>query len=315
MKHQLSKITPRVVANALRQAEKDLERPEATNEPIFVQVRPQDIRERLELFQPRRPGYGTRELDAAYVRKLKTRIERKGELDPVLVVKFKTTNPYTGVADGHEWVIVDGHHRKEAYLRLKRTEPIKCEWFPGTVREAMDASLSRNEKVHLEVDQGDKAEAAWTRTLLDWNGKNWSSSKSEIVHLTGCGEGSVAEMRRCVKWHNNFRTGVDQNPTGELLVRTLGPDLSVHSWNKVKQTKQGWTEQEWNVNDAAARMARNLTMRMTNKLSENPEVTAQALWLYDREAYPKLVEAMQTYLRSQQETERDEEDQGAFGEL
>ena len=52
--------------------------------------------------------------------------------------------------------------------------------------------------------------------------------------------------------------------------------------------------------------------RLTDTLSRDPEVTARALWLYDRDQYPKLIEAMQQHLRSQQATERAEEDQAAY---
>jgi hypothetical protein len=131
MKHQLGKISPRDTAQALKIAEAQLERPEVSNGgPVFVQVRPQDIKERLELFQPRRPGWGTRTLDAKHVNSLATRITRKGELDPVVVVKLSS-----------DWVVVDGHHRIAAYLKLKWKDTIKCEWFAGTVRDATDEML------------------------------------------------------------------------------------------------------------------------------------------------------------------------------
>jgi hypothetical protein len=302
MKHQLSKITVLDTVEALRDAEAQLEKPEVTNGgPVYAQVRPQDIGERLELFQPRRPGYGLRKLDTKHVNKLATRITRKGELDPVLVVRL-----------GHQWVVVDGHHRVAAYLKLKRTEPIKCEWFAGTVREAMDASLICNEKAHLEVDQADKAETAWARTLMDWNGKTWSSSKREVVILTGAGDGTVAQMRRVVKWHHNFRAGTDKHPTGEKLLTALGPDLRRHSWQKVKAVLLDVTPREWDMNDAAAKLARNLVTRMTTKLSEDPEVTARALWLYDRDLCPRLIEALQEHMKSEMEEERDLEDQAAY---
>ena len=59
MKHQLSKISVHDTAEALQAAEARLERPEANGgAPVYVQVKPKDIGERLELFQPRRPGYG-----------------------------------------------------------------------------------------------------------------------------------------------------------------------------------------------------------------------------------------------------------------
>jgi hypothetical protein len=201
MKHQLSKITVADTAKALQDVEARLERPKVNGEgPVYVQVKPKDIGERLELFQPRRPGYGTRTLETKYVNALATRITRKGELDPVTVVKLKN-----GLKrGGHEWIIVDGHHRRAAYLKLKRKEAITCEWFAGSAREATDESLRRNEKIHLRVDQGDKAEEAWKRTLLGWG------SKAEVVRITGCGEGTVAKMRRAAVWHQkHVRSGED----------------------------------------------------------------------------------------------------------
>jgi hypothetical protein len=79
------------------------------------------------------------------------------------------------------------------------------------VREATDESLRRNEKTHLEVDQGDKAEEAWKRTLLGWG------SKAQVVNLTGCGEGTVAKMRRAFEWHRKHVTRAQQTPMGEQL--------------------------------------------------------------------------------------------------
>src|SRR6266851_1630121 len=127
MKHQLSKIKVIDTVKALQEAETQIVRPEATGGTVYVQVRPQDIRERLELFQPRRPGWGTRKLETKHVNDLGVRITRKNDMDPVLIVKL-----------GHEWVVVDGHHRIAAYLKLKHPKPIKCEWFAGSVRAAMD---------------------------------------------------------------------------------------------------------------------------------------------------------------------------------
>ncbi len=299
MKHQLGKITAHVTAKALREAEALLIRPEVTDgRPVYVEVKPQDIRERLELFQPRRPGWGTRTLDTKHVNNLKTRITRKGELDPVLVVKLATINPYTGEIDGDEWVVVDGHHRLEAYRKAKHTEPIRCQWFPGSVREAMDASVHRNEKVHLPIDQGDKAEAAWTRTLLDWNGTGWRSSKVQVVTLTGSSDGTVATMRRTLKQHHSYATGMerDRNAIGERLYTVLGPDLSKYPWSKVNTVRLDLSAKQETVKDAAAKLSRQLNSRMANLHSMDPEVTAEALWLFDRENCPQLVSALQAVI-------------------
>jgi hypothetical protein len=305
MKHQLGKIKPLDTVQALRSAEAGLVRPEGTGGgPVFVHVPPQDIRERLELFQPRRPGWGTRTLETKHVNELAKRINLKGDMDPVLLVKI----------DDH-WVVVDGHHRLAAYRKLKHTDPIECEWFTGSAREAMDESLKRNEKAHLRVDQGDRAEAAWARTLIDWDGNTWRSSKKQVVTLTGCSEGVVAHMRRVVRWHYEHATGQAQTPMGETLCEALGHDLRKHSWNKVHGVAVGLTPKEANIDDAAAKLSRNLTTRMTTKLSEDPEVTAHALWLYDRDLCLLLVDALQRCIKEKTKAERGDEDQASYEDL
>jgi hypothetical protein len=122
------------------------------------------------------------------------------------------------------------------------------------VREAADESLRRNEKTHLEVDQGDKAEEAWKRTLLGWG------SKADVVNLTGCGEGTVAKMRRAARWHQNQVTGAERTPMGEKLYAAFGRDLRVHSWSKVNGVLLDLTPTQWDKNDAAAKLARNLVL-------------------------------------------------------
>jgi hypothetical protein len=305
MKHQLSKIRVIDTQRALREAEAQLVRPERNEgRPAFVHVPPQDIRERLELFQPRRPGWGTRTLETKHVNELAKRIKLKGDMDPVLIVKI-----------GNQWVVVDGHHRLAAYRKLKHTDPIKCQWFAGSARAAMDESLRRNEKTHLRVVQGDKAEAAWARTLMDWDGNSWRTSKKQVVTLTGCSEGVVAHMRRVVRWHHGHVTRQEQTPMGETLCQALGDDLRKHSWNKVHGVAVGLTPKQSNLNEAAAKLARNLTTRMTTKLSEDPEVTAHALWLYDRDLCPALLDALQRRIDKEAKGEQGDEDQAAYEEL
>jgi hypothetical protein len=195
-------------------------------------------------------------------------------------------------------VVSAEHHRIAAYLKLKCAETIKCEWFAGSVREAADEGLRRNEIVHLRVDQGDKAEEAWKRTLLGWG------SKAEVVGITGCGEGTVAKMRRAAVWYRRHASGAEKTAMGEKLCGAFPGDLEKHKWTEVNRVLLDLTPTEWNAHDAAVKLSRNLTLRMTNTLSENPEVTAEALWLYDRTMCPELVEALKGRIRSAEEAEK-----------
>src|SRR5262249_27684732 len=148
-----------------------------------VQIRPSLIVTLPELFQPR--GFASRNaLDAGHVKKLVRRIATKGELKPPLVVQL-----------GTEWVCVDGHHRIAAYLEHHGKQwsgTIRCQWFAGTIREAVDESVRRNDEIKLEMRIGDKFEAAWQRVVLGWG------SKREIKEVTGVSDGLIGMMRRVV---------------------------------------------------------------------------------------------------------------------
>jgi len=285
---EASQINARVVAQALAEAEQRLVRPPGAHKgTVIVSVPPKEIIVQPELFQPRRFSAGLREVDPKHVKDLETRITRKGELDPVLVVKFKAPL-------GDRWVCVDGHHRLAAYQKLKRKEPIRCEWFAGSVREAADASLLRNEIAKLGVPQADRFEEAWRRVLNDWG------SKKDIVTLTGTSDGMVALMRRVKK---AFQL---QDPKGQALRAELGHVLDTHSWSRVRAAWVGLTPTEWSIEEEAARLARILSNRLTNKLSKNPEVTARALYIYDPGLCSELVQALQKHIEEKVDEEREE---------
>jgi hypothetical protein len=278
MKKRASQINAQVVAAALSEAERELEQPSSAERPLYVNVKPANIATRLELFQPRRFSAGLREADPKHVKDLATRITRKGDLDPILIIKLAGS-----------WVVVDGHHRLAAYLSLKRKSDIKCEWFTGTVREAADESLRRNEIIKLAINVADRQEEAWRRTLNNWG------SKSEVVKLTGTSEGIVSMMRRVVKQHR-----AQETPAGQQLRQQLGPKLSQYSWSRVRAEWVGLTPAEWSLEEAAAKLARNLSKRMTNTLSENPVVTARALWIYDAHMCGELAVALGRQLKEKQ---------------
>lgn len=279
-----SQINATVVAEALAMAEKELERPPSTEKvPVYVELNAATIKTRPELFQPRRFSEGLRDVDPRHVKNLRTRIDRKGELDPPLVVKI-----------GKQWVCVDGHHRVAAYVRGEKPNGtiIRCEWFSGTVREAADEGLRRNEVIKLPINQADRFEEAWRRTLNGWG------SKREVVQLTGTSDGIVAMMRRVVKQHGERST-----PEGRQLGDKLGTDLSSYSWSRVRAEWVGLSPAEYSIEEEAAKLARILSNRLTNKLSD-PEVTARALWIYDPDLCRGLVEALAERIQVETDNER-----------
>lgn len=294
-----SQINAAVAAKALAQAEKELVKPPSAAEGaqwiegtyvthadgrVYANINVKSIATRLELFQPRRFSAGMRAVDATFVRALKTRIDRKGELDPVLVVKLRD-----------EWVCVDGHHRIEAYGQGKSDGTvIKCEWFRGSAREAANESLRLNEIIKQPVSQSDRFEEAWRRTVNGWG------SKREVVTLTGTSEGMVSLMRRVVKQHKEQST-----PHARELRAKLGPDLSEYSWSRVRAEWVGLTPKEREQGAEAAKLARILNNRVAHMRSMEPAVIAEALWLYDRDLCSALVDALQQRIKKDTKAEQD----------
>jgi hypothetical protein len=266
--------TARARKEALEEAEALLVRPGPTD-ATELRIEPRRIRTRPVLFQPREFSYGGHNVDPEHVKKLKRAAEiAEGDLDAMLVIKL-----------GPDWVCVDGHHRLAAYGNGHGAVP--CEWFPGTVGEAVDQSMALNKKDKLAVPQKDRLEEAWKRTLLG------HGSKREVRLLCGVSEGVVAHMRRVRE------TAQAQDAGGNLFRERLGASsprqglqkLMDTSWSMAKLQFLGVDQKEITDETLAARLASAIHGRLTNRLSRDPAITARALRLYDPELPEKLMEA------------------------
>jgi hypothetical protein len=236
-----------------------------------VELLPSAIQMRPELFQPREFSFGLRQTDPDHVKKLARAISIQGQLDPVLVIKL-----------ARKFVCVDGHHRLQAYKAENWAKPIKCEWFGGTLREAIDESVRRNAKDRLNVPQADRLEQAWKRVLLGWG------SKAEIVRLCNVSDGTVAHMRRVKE------RGREQSNRGDEFRSRLGFKLNETSWSQAKLVFLGVEQNEIDDELRAERLARRISARLTNLLSRDPKITARALELYDPELRQGILEAWRT---------------------
>jgi hypothetical protein len=265
--------TASALQEALGKAERQLStRRRPPGNEAFVQLHPSQIRTRPELFQPREFSFGLRKTDPEHVRKLERTIGINGELDPVLVIKL-----------GKQFVCVDGAHRLEAYKAAKWREAIRCEWFGGTLREAVDESMARNKKDRLNVPQADRLEQAWKRVLLGWG------SKKQIVQLFNVGDGTVALMRRVLeRWRDRH------SKLGKAFRNSLRGDLYETSWIQARLAYHGVEQGERDDELAAVRLAKRMRARLTNLLSRDPKVTARALRLYDPKLPDELTRAWST---------------------
>jgi len=100
--------------------------------------------------------------------------------------------PISVVFDGVNHYIADGFHRYHAHIRSKR-EMIECEVQNGTVRDAIEYSLSANAKHGLPRTNADKRKAVLT--ALD--DPEWSElSTRQIAQLCAVSHVYVSKVRQ-----------------------------------------------------------------------------------------------------------------------
>jgi hypothetical protein len=250
-------------------------KPHPQGKQQFIDLTLAQVTFRLELFQPREFCYGERKTSPSHVKKLAKHISIKGQLDPVLVIKL-----------GEEWVCVDGHHRIAGYQKEGWAGTIKCEWFTGTVRQAIAASMSLNNTIHLEVPREDRQERAWKHTILGWG------SKREIHLLCGVSDGTISEMRRVKARYD----GGDGEDLARKFQEALRAPLDETSWSKAHLTWLGAGPREIDENAQAAKLAKSMRSRMENRLADDATVTARALALYDPDLPAQLYAALRSVI-------------------
>ena len=195
---------------ALAAAERRLIRP-GQEDVIELELRVQDIQTWPTLFQPRIFWGGARETDTQFADKLKRRKSIVEELDPVVVLKLGADTEHVTWMDieagkvtedtpAAGWVIVDGHHRLEAYRREDKQQSIKCSWFGGSIREAMDVSVQRNNLLKLDMTSTERHEAAWKRVLIGgWTGSRYvRHALSARTPSHSCGRWFTATTTRAI---------------------------------------------------------------------------------------------------------------------
>jgi len=204
------------------------------------------------LFQPRA-------MDERHISELVRAIKATGSLDPITVLQA-----------GEEAVLVDGHHRVEAYKRAKRTADIPVRYFDGTPEEAVLESGEANSKAKLPMVTRERMNFAWRLVVMK------AYSKEQIANAAGVSTSQVATMRKVLK--------------------KLGDGAAAHrSWLLARGAAEGEDvemsddeREEWKK-EQADRWADRLQKEFGNKLSSNPEITAMALATYFGRRLPAIV--------------------------
>jgi hypothetical protein len=222
-----------------------------------------DIKRLPEVFQPRD---GITEF---HVSTLMKALKVAKDLDPVTIM-----------VSGGRYILVDGHHRFEAYRRVRgaATADIPVKYFDGDPAEAVLVAGGGNAKVYLPMTTRERSNYAWRLTLTGM------FSKAQTVKAAVTSDGQVAKMRRVMK--------------------TLGKDAgNYNSWFKAltaaerREPKQTTDEDLASMlEERADRIADKLARTFGTMLATDTQVAAMALDRYFGRKLGQLVEDLREHL-------------------
>ena len=202
----------------------------------------------------------------------------EGLLKSLRVSGGKPFPPLTIFWDGAQWVLVDGHHRHEAYIAYQNeqqlpTMVVPISIFKGTLDEAIGEALKGNSRDKLLMTSLEKSEGAWRLTL------GTSLSFNEISKSSTRSRSTATNMRRVMK------VILQTHSMEELLQLSWVEAQLVLKGIKVKREFD-----EDRVTELAQRMANSLLEKFGTTLGRNPEVVFEALCIYDSTLLPALMD-------------------------
>jgi ParB-like nuclease domain len=212
----------------------------------------------------------------------------------VAAVKSKRTLPPLLVYRvGKRAFLLDGHHRLEAYRRVRIADPVPVEFFQGSPAEAVLAARKANSEPKLPMSVTERHDDAWRLMKL---GRH---SKAEIQGAANVSHGSVAAMRAALS--------------------ALGQEEAegCRTWREAREKatgKEGWTtlnddERQARLDALAEDWTRRLGKTFGTKLSGNPEVAASALAGYFGRRLPEIMRHLKGHIsRDEWDAEADDSD-------
>lgn len=176
--------------------------------------KPKLLRLPLHLLKTEPETYQFRSFEVTedHVRCLTDALKAGNELDPMTVWKRR---------DG-DYVVVDGHHRHEAYRRIDCVKAIPVRVHECGETEALLLALKDNTKTKLPMTKQERDNAAWRLTCSELK-----VSKAATVKATGVSDGTIAKMRRTLK-----------------TLREQGDEVP-HTWWQALQALKRQSQEEW----------------------------------------------------------------------
>ena len=196
--------------------------------------------------------------------------------------------PVDVIQIGSQAVLIEGHHRMEAYRRAGITEGIPVVYFKGTIEDAVAESGRANSRAKLPMPLRERSDYAWRLVKLG------RPSIRETAPAANISERQVAIMRKVAK--------------------ALGDRaFSYDGWIAALQASKGIAPLTWEPAEIEARKeaqaqeyAERLSKAFYTKLTNNPEIAARALALHFGDKLDEVFRELQGYVGQRGDEEEDD---------
>lgn len=189
------------------------------------------------------------------------------ELQPLLVLQV-----------GEATILVDGHHRLEAYKRTENAPLVPVRYFKGTASEALLEAVRSNAMASIQMDGPQRQNCAWRLVLTHLY------SKSQIVRASGVSVGQVGNMR------------VAARELGENAMEMPTWSQAQRAWKGKSQVEMTDDERDLWVQQQGERGADGLRKQFGMWFAKKPEIAAMALALYFGRTLPEVYRELRDHL-------------------
>lgn len=189
------------------------------------------------------------------------------DLEPILVIQ---------IADAT--IVVDGHHRLEAYGRVKGAPPVPVRYFPGTPSEALLEAVRCNAQASIQMDGPQRHTCAWRLVLTRLY------SKRDIARASGASLGQIGNMR------------VAARVLGEAAMDKPTWFLAQKAWKGTSRPTMNDDERDLWVQQQGERGAEGLRSKFGMWLAKHPEIAAQAFAIYFGRKLPEVYRELRDHL-------------------
>lgn len=137
-------------------------------------------------------------------------LDPKKDLDPIVIAWAKDKRKETNT--GYSWVVVDGHHRLQAYRTTKDRKTIPAILFEGSPTQIVLRAISGNNRDKLAMTPKEKLSTGWSIFVAMAGKKRQSVTVQEL----GVSRGSIQNFRK------QFRLIAADIASGELEDTSIG---------------------------------------------------------------------------------------------